>query len=54
MKYKYFTKCLSKNELDAEPEAFGNEGWKLVYIEHNQDSPKWYAIFIKEETNDTT
>jgi len=48
MIYKYFTKYLTSFGLDTELEAFGDDGWKLVYIEHHEGSPNWFAIFIKE------
>ena len=49
-KYEYFTKCLAAEEIDAELKAFGEHGWKLVYMEHHQESPNWFAIFIKEKS----
>ena len=48
MKYEYSTKYLATHELDAELKAFGEQGWKLVHIEHHEQSPNWLAIFIKE------
>ncbi len=47
-KYEYFTKYLLAEELDTELKAFGEQGWKLIYMEHHQESPNWLAIFIKE------
>ena len=48
MNYKYFTKYLTQINLGAELKAFGEQGWKLIYIEHQDSSPNWFAIFIKE------